>query len=178
MSAKKKNQTKLLTVGAMLSALGVVILALGSVITTLDLTVAALASFFCIYAVIEMGGPYPWMIWAVISFLGILILPQKSPAILFLFIGCYPILKEKLEKLPRWLGWLLKLVTFHVMAGLFLLVTFLFFPADLAEYVGWMLVGAYALGVITFVVYDFALSKVITLYLLRFRDRLGLKLKK
>ncbi len=178
MSAKKKNQTKLLTVSAMLSALGVIVLGLGSVFQSLDLTTAALAAFFCIYAVIEMGGPYPWMIWAVTSFLGILILPQKSPAIMFLFIGCYPILKEKLEKCRRWLCWLLKLAIFHAMAGLFLLTVKLFFPDELLLSMGWMLIASYFLAVVTFVVYDYALSKVITLYLLRLRQRLGLKLKK
>ena len=178
MSAKKKNQTKLLTVSAMLSALGVIVLGIGSVFQSLDLTTAALAAFFCIYAVIEMGGPYPWMIWAVTSFLGILLLPQKSPAVLFLFIGCYPILKEKLERLRRWLCWLLKLVVFHAMAGLFLLTTKLFFPDELLLSMGWMLIVSYFVAVITFVVYDYALSKVITLYLLRLRQRLGLKLKK
>lgn len=178
MSAKKKNQTKLLTVSAMLSALGVIVLGIGSVFQSLDLTTAALAAFFCIYAVIEMGGPYPWMIWAVTSFLGILLLHQKSPAVMFLFIGCYPILKEKLERLRGWLCWLLKLVIFHAMAGLFLLTMKLFFPDELLLSMGWMLIVSYFVAVITFVVYDYALSKVITLYLLRLRQRLGLKLKK
>lgn len=178
MSAKRKHQTKLLTVSAMLSALGVVVLALGSVFQTLDLTTAALAAFFCIYAVIEMGGAYPWMIWGVTSFLSLLLLPQKSPAVFFLFIGCYPILKEKLERLPRALCWVLKLVIFHAMAGLFLLTMRIFFPDELMLSISWLLLASYAIAVVTFVVYDYALSKVITLYLIRFRDRLGLKLKK
>ena len=177
MSAKRRTQTKLLTVGAMLSALGVVILSLGSVITTLDLTVAAMASFCCIYAVIEMGGPYPWMIWGTISFLG-MFLPQRTPAILFLFIGCYPIFKEKFEKQVRWLCLTLKLVTFHVMAGLFFLTSFLFFPSELIGYAPWMFAIGYVLAVITFMVYDHALSKIITFYLLRLRDRFRLKLKR
>ena len=179
MSAKKKkSQTKLLTVSAMLSALGVIVLAFGSVFQTLDLTTAALASFFCIYAVIEMGGAYPLMIWGVTAFLGLLLLPQKTPAIFFLFIGCYPILKEKLEKLSRWLCWLLKLLVFHAMAGMFLLTVRIFFPEDLAISFGGILLVSYVLAVVTFVVYDYALSKVITLYLLRLRDQFRLRLKK
>ena len=178
MSAKKRNQTKLLTVGAMLSALGVIVLALGSVFQTLDLTTAALAAFFCVYAVIEMGGAYPWMIWAVISLLGLILLPQKSPAIMFLFIGCYPILKEKFEKKKPWLCWVLKIVTFSLMAGLFLLTVRIFFPDELILSMSWMLVASYAVALVTFVVYDYALTKVITLYLLRLRERIGLNRKK
>lgn len=177
MSAKKRSQTKRLTVSAMLSALGVIVLAVGSVFQSLDLTTAALAAFFCIYAVIEIGGAYPWMIWAVTSFLGLLLLPNKSPAVFFLFIGCYPILKEKLESRARWLCWTVKLVIFHAMAGLFLLTMRLFFPEELIFSAKWMLFAGYALSVVTFVVYDFALSKVITFYLLRLRGRLGMNLK-
>ncbi len=178
MSAKKNNQTKLLTLSAMLSALGVVVLAIGSVFQTLDLTTAALAAFFCIYAVIEMGGAFPWMVWGVTSFLGLLLLPQKSPAVFFLFIGCYPILKEKLERLRRVPCWILKLLIFHAMGGLFLLTMRIFFPDELLFSLSWMLIGSYVLAVVTFVVYDYALSKVITLYLVRLRDRFRLRLKK
>ena len=178
MSAKNKHQTKLLTISAMLSALGVVVLAIGSVFQTLDLTTAALAAFFCIYAVIEIGGAYPWMVWGVTSFLGLLLLPQKSPAVFFLFIGCYPILKEKLERLSKALCLALKLVIFHAMAGLFLLTMRIFFPEELLLSVSWMLIGSYVLAVVTFVVYDYALSKVITLYLVRLRDQFRLRLKK
>ena len=178
MSAKNKHQTKLLTISAMLSALGVVVLAIGSVFQTLDLTTAALAAFFCIYAVIEIGGAYPWMVWGVTSFLGLLLLPQKSPAVFFLFIGCYPILKEKLERLSKALCLALKLVIFHAMAGLFLLTMRIFFPEELLFSLSWMLLGSYILAVVTFVVYDYALSKVITLYLFRLRDQFRLRLKK
>ena len=178
MSAKNKHQTKLLTISAMLSALGVVVLAIGSVFQTLDLTTAALAAFFCIYAVIEIGGAYPWMVWGVTSFLGLLLLPQKSPAVFFLFIGCYPILKEKLERLSKALCLALKLAIFHAMAGLFLLTMRIFFPEELLFSLSWMLLGSYILAVVTFVVYDYALSKVITLYLFRLRDQFRLRLKK
>ncbi len=178
MAAKKNDQTKLLTLSAMLSALGVVVLAIGSVFQTLDLTTAALAAFLCIYAVIEMGGAYPWMVWGVTSFLGLLLLPQKSPAVFFLFIGCYPILKEKLERMNRIPCWILKLLIFHAMGGLFLLTMCIFFPEELLFSLSWMLIGSYVLAVVTFVVYDYALSKVITLYLVRLRDRYRLRLKK
>ena len=137
MSARNKHQTKLLTISAMLSALGVVVLAIGSVFQTLDLTTAALAAFFCIYAVIEIGGAYPWMVWGVTSFLGLLLLPQKSPAVFFLFIGCYPILKEKLERLSKALCLALKLAIFHAMAGLFLLTMRIFFPEELLFSLSW-----------------------------------------
>jgi hypothetical protein len=64
------------------------------------------------------------------------------------------------------------------MAGLFLLTMRIFFPEELLFSLSWMLIGSYVLAVVTFVVYDYALSKVITLYLLRLRDQFRLRLKK
>ena len=63
------NKTKKMTLGAILSAMGVALLFIGSFIETLDLTMAALASFFCIFAVIELGGVYPWLIFSVTGYI-------------------------------------------------------------------------------------------------------------
>ena len=76
-----RKQTKYLTVSAMLAALGVVLLSLGAMVEVLDISVAVLASLLTVYAVIEMGGAYPWLIWLVTSVLSLLLLPQKTPVI-------------------------------------------------------------------------------------------------
>ena len=67
MARSSRQQIKYLTLSAMLCALGVIILAFGSFFEVVDLTVSVLASFLCIWAVIELGGIYPWMIWIVTS---------------------------------------------------------------------------------------------------------------
>ena len=127
------KRTKHLTVSAMLSALSVIILALGSVMEVLDITTAVAASLLCIYAVIEIGGAYPWGIWIVTSILSLLLLPVKTPAIFYaLFAGFYPILKEKLEKLKRPISYPLKLVVFHLSLGAIVLLLSVFFPEQLA----------------------------------------------
>ena len=173
----QRQKTRFLTVSAMLAALGVVLLGLGAFVETLDLTTAALASILCVWAVIEMGGAYPWMIWAATALIGLLLLPQKSPAVFYLFIGCYPMVKEKLEKLPRLPCILLKLAVLHVMMVLAWLVMRLFFPAEAQLGFGWMLLALYVLGLAAFLIYDFALTRLITFYIRRLRDRLGLKKK-
>ncbi|MBE6634077.1 MAG: hypothetical protein E7620_07040 [Ruminococcaceae bacterium] len=178
MGARKKSPTLRITVCAMLTALGVVALLLGSLLDSLDLSAAAIASVLCIYAVIEIGGSAPWLIWLATALLGLVLLPQKSPAAFYLFIGCYPILKEKLEKLPRHTGNLLKALCFAVMVALSALVLLIFFPTELLYEKKWMTIGVAALGYATLWLYDFALSRLITFYLVRLRNRLGLKWKK
>jgi hypothetical protein len=176
MAKSFRQRTKRLTVSAMLAAIGAVMLLIGSFLESLDLTVAALASMLCIYAVIELGGAYPWMIWGVTSLLGLLLLPYpKTPALFYLLIGFYPILKEKLEKLKRLPCLLFKLVVIHAVLGIVLLALWIF--PELRELLGnvWLLLGTYAITVVTFLIYDYALTKLITFYLIRLRSRLRLK---
>lgn len=177
MSDRIRKRTKYLTVCAMLAALGVVLMALGSLVDVLDLTVAVLASMLCIYAVIEMGGFYPWALWAATSILS-LILPsaRKDPAIFYAaFLGFYPILKEKLERLPRVLAWILKLAVFHLSLGAIALIYKLFLPAGLEEEFPFFWLVLYALSLVAFVIYDVALTRLITFYLVRLRHRFRIR---
>lgn len=175
--SSRSLKTKYITVSAMLCALGVVLLSLGSLIEVLDLSTAVIASMLCIYAVIEMGKGYPWMIWLVTSILSLILLPLKTPALFYAFFaGFYPILKEKLEKLSRPISILLKLVVFHASLALIFLVLKLFLPAMLETYgMWWMPFVLYGLLLVCFVVYDIALTRLITFYLLRFRKYFRIK---
>ena len=175
---KKKQQTKFLTVSAMLCALGVIILMLGSFIEVIDLSVAVVASLLCVYAVIEMGGMYPWLIWVVTSVLSLLLLPQKTPALFYaLFAGFYPMIKEKLEQHFRpAIAIPIKLGAFHVSLALLYAVLRLFLPAQLEGLVlGWFLLGLYATCIIAFFLYDYALTKLISGYLFRWRRYFRIK---
>ncbi len=177
MAMRSSQRVKYLTVAAMLSALGVVLLWLGSFLDVLDLSTAALASLLCVYAVIELGGAYPWMIWLCTSLLALLLLPQKSPAIFYaLFAGFYPIVKEKAEKLPRVCGYVVKLVVFHLSLGVIVLAIKLFLPGLIeGQWAPWMPIALYVLALITFLLFDYALTKLITLYIYRFRGKFGMK---
>lgn len=178
MSKKTSTQVKYLTVSAMLSALGVVILGLGAVIEVLDITVAIIASLLVTYAVIEIGGPYPWLVWIVTSTIALLLLPLKTPVLFYaLLAGYYPILKQKIErKMARLSAWALK---FGILAASLILmwaVMWLFAPALLETSGGWvMIVATLVLGVLAFVLYDFCLSKLIVVYFVKWQKRFKIK---
>ena len=172
-----RKQTKYLTVSAMLAALGVVLLSLGAMVEVLDISVAVLASLLTVYAVIEMGGAYPWLIWLVTSVLSLLLLPQKTPALFYAcFAGFYPILKEKLERRRRLILYLIKLAVFHLCLGVMVAVMYLFIP-DLLRMgeAAWLPIALYVACVACFILYDFALTKIITYYLVRLRHRFQIK---
>ena len=177
MNDRIRKRTKYITVSAMLSALGVILLALGSLVEVLDISVAVLASLFCVYAVIEIGGAFPWLIWIVTSTLGFLLIPQKTPVLFYAFaLGFYPIIKEKLERCNRVLCYVLKLIVFHICLGCIVLVMWLFFPAMLdMEGLAWMPIALYGLCLVFFILYDLLLTRLITFYLFLLRKRFRIK---
>lgn len=189
MKGVNKNLKKL-TVGAVLAAIGVAMLSLGGIIETVDLSMAALASFMCIFAVIEMGGMYPWLIFAVTSLLSIVLMPHNMGAWFYLlFFGYYPILKEKVEKLNKVTAWIIKEVI--VNAAMIIAV----FAVGYVVYSGnkgffdiinsimetnfgtAAIIGVIALVEATFVIYDLAVTRLIIYYMVKLRHRFAKFLK-
>ena len=136
MSKKTSTQVKYLTVSAMLCALGVVVLGLGSIVEVLDLTFAIFASLLTVYAVIEIGGFYPWMIWIVTSAVAFLLLPLTTPVLFYaLLAGFYPILKQKIEsRCTRVLSWVWTFAVLLGSLGIIYLCARLFLPELLEGY--------------------------------------------
>ena len=178
-----KNLKKL-TVGALLSAMGVALLSIGGIIQTVDLSAAAVVSFICIFAVIEMGSSYAWMIYAVTGVLSAIIMPHNMGAWFFLlFFGYYPILKEKMEKLKKPLSWALKMLLLNValVIGL-ILASFIMYGGqkNFFELVNAIMetnfgvaatIGLVVLVEFTFVIYDIALTRLISYYIFKLRHR-------
>ncbi len=185
MSRGVTEKTKKLTLSAVLAAMGVVLLLIGAFIEILDLSMAALASFFCIFAVIELGGGHAVMIYAVTGILSVIMMPQGLGGWFYLlFFGYYPIVKEKLERLFKPLAFFLKLLVFNAAITVYLIVSYFLFFGDLELLIGEFssLTGAQApIGAViaviyvalnaVFVLYDLALTRLITFYLVRLRKK-------
>ncbi len=174
----RRENTKALVLSAIFSALSVLLLLLGSVIDVLDLTVAMLASMLVCAILIEVGKFWPWLTYAVTTVISLLLLPNKLPAVIFLLTGWYPIIKQLLERMRKWIAWSLKLLIFNMLLTSFLLISASFFPnADIFTLIEAIpreanIALTYALGNLVFVLYDIALSKLITYYVFVLRDRL------
>ena len=162
----------------MLCALSVIVLGLGAVIEVLDISVAVIASLFVVYAIIEIGGAYPWLIWIVTSIIALLLLPLKTPVLFYaLLTGYYPILKQKIERrMARIPAWIAKMGVFVLSLAVIVAVAWLFAPALLETTGGWiMVVATLVLGVFAFVLYDFCLTRLITLYFAKLQKRFRIK---
>ena len=177
------QKTKRLTASALLAAMGVALLFMGSFIETLDLSMAALASFFCLFAVVEFGGIYPWLIFAVTGILAVIARPESMGGWFYiLFFGYYPIIKDKLQKFKKPLAWTLKILLLNAALAISLTIAcFLLYGGDFYntfmmtfgdEGLGlYAAIGTYLLLNVTFVVYDIALNRLVVFYYVKIRNK-------
>ncbi len=172
---KRSDSVKRLTLSSILTAFGVIILTIGVAIGPTDLTAVMLASFIIYFAFIELHGWYPWMIYAATSILTAILFPGDGVALLtyILFGGIYPILKAAFEKIHPALGWLVKLSYFNTALSLIILGSLYLFHASTDD-IGFTWI-VYLIGNAIFVLYDICMTRLILLYLVRLRDRLGIK---
>ena len=167
------KKTKKLAFSGIMTALCVVILFMGSFFSTIDLSMSALAGILLILAVIEAGDKCAWGIFCASSVLALILIPSKLVVAFFiLFMGWYPIAQRTLEKLPSFLSWCVKIAVFNLFLTAIILVAN--FVLRLPESDFSFSLALYAVGNVTFVIYDIAISRLITLYLIKLRKILKL----
>lgn len=168
---QRRRRTKRLAICAMLSALGVVILYFGALLEVFELCVVALTAMLMVPIVIEYGRGYPWGIYLTTTVLSLLLLPQKMPGVVYLLFGFYPIVKAYLERLPRWICFICKQGIFILIEAAVVVASNLILGVE--DMPLWYNASLILLGYATLVLFDLALTKLITLYVRKYRDRLS-----
>ncbi len=172
---KQMRQSSKTAVCAMVAALSVVVMML-TVIPVLTYTAPAFAGLLLIIIVIEIDKKWAVGVYAAVSALGLLIATDKEAAVMYLvFFGYYPIIKAILEsKLPRWAEIVVKFLLFNAaMVGCyFILIKVFGMPMDdmneLGKYGPLILL---AMGNVVFLLYDFALTKLVIVYQMKWQDK-------
>ena len=175
------KSTKKLTLSAAAVAITSVLLMLSSLLGLMELSVGALASLVVVLIFIEVGGAYPWLVWAASSTLSILLLPSKTMGVLYLMLfGVYPILKAFIEKLKSRSLWVVikfvyisaVIVAFISLTELVLGVPFFEEMPNLSPLVGTLVKGGIILlCYVAFFAYDMFITVLVRLYYLKFRDK-------
>ena len=167
------RKTKKISISAILSALSVVLLYLGSVLEVLDLSAAALASIAIVFAQIELKNPYPYLIYFTVSLLAVLLLPSKFSAMVYVFFGgIYPMIKEFAERRPGVSCLLIKAAGFLVLMLIAALALVYIFLLPKAELFSTYYIAVFLLCCVTFVLYDYALTVLISLYFRKLRKKI------
>ena len=181
----RRRATRRMVTCALLCALAVVCLGMGTLIEVFDLTAAAGAALILLPILLCYGNRYALLSYAVTAVLGIILMPQSLAAWMFAGVtGYYPMVKKKLDALPRILGWTAKLIILTVvMVGYLALFHFIvmggegsfaesfltgFGEAGGSTLMAWAVVG---LSVLTYVLFDILIDRLLILYYLRWHKR-------
>jgi hypothetical protein len=177
-----KTNARFITVSAVLMALTVVFAYLGSIFPAIRVAMIAVASLFTVAAVVEAGLGSAVLVYVGSALLGILLLPDKTAAFLYLlFFGFYPIVKSLSEGIkPQAVQWGVKIAVFYAaFTAVWFLFRALVFSAELLTSV----TGAAALGLslvyliagMAFILYDIGLTRLISFYIVRISKNLKKK---
>lgn len=167
------KQTKKITLSAMVVALSTVFMVLGAVVDVLDLSVCALASLLVAFVYIEIGSPYTWLVWICTSLATFVCFPGSIIWMeYFLVFGIYPILKAYIEKLPRRIWLIVKLLFINAIIWVLIFCVELilgipFFAVDKL----WLKAAIYVLMNVAFIAYDLFITVLVRVYFEKFRPR-------
>ena len=157
------KKTKVVAENGLLAALSIIILLLGSIIEALDMSCAAIAGFAVLAVRVRWGRNAAVSLYAVTAVLSLALLPNKIPALLYVFYGgLYPILKAEIERLgSTLLQWVLKVASVLAFFSLGLWVAMSLMGIDAGFTVGPVL---YAVLVPVAVCADLALTALLRQY--------------
>ena len=172
-----RKRTAQLALAAVLSALAVTVMMLGGLIPVATFCCPMLAGFLSIPILYECGTSMALCAYGAAAILSCLLGPDKEAAVLYLFLGWYPVLRPRLQKLRRPVRFLVKLAIFNcavaMVYGLLLFVLGLdSLKAEFAELGRAMLIVTLILGNGVFFLFDFVLPRMTLLYQYRFRPHL------
>ena len=160
--------TQLIALTGLLSAVCLVLLFIAGVAPSGWTGLTAISGLAVAVAVSAAGYLSGVLCYLVSGLLGLLLIPGKHAAILFLCLfGIYPILKSLLEKMKsRALELILKLLFCEAVLGLLYLLAYSLFFEPLAS--AWNLVIPFApvffvAAAVVFLIYDYAFSKVMAM---------------
>ncbi|MBE6823808.1 MAG: hypothetical protein E7513_00525 [Ruminococcaceae bacterium] len=177
----KKTSFKV-SFGGIIGALSIVMMLLTSVIPFGTFAFPAIAGMLLVCVVIELGYSWAFIVYTVVSVLSLLLLTDKEAAVYYIaFLGFYPIIKGLIEKLSsKILQYIIKYAVFNAcMVIAFFVSVYLFsIPKESFEifsvYLPWVFL---IIGNFIFIIYDYCISKIVTIYLLKLHKLLSNKTK-
>ena len=175
------KKTRELALCAMIAALGIVVMLLGSVISIASYCTPLLAGVLLLPVMLEFGLKQAWMTWAVTALLALMIGVDQEAAFFYIFIGYYPMLKPRIDKIPKSvLRYLAKFALFCGAIGA--MYCLLYFVLHLPVVVNEMQESTLAMVLITnlvlvfcLMVYDRLIVPLMLLYVNRIKPKLRIK---
>lgn len=134
MGNKNAAPARAVAQGGVLAALAAVIMSLGTLIPVATYVCPMLCTLILHVVRKLCGDRNAWAWYGAVAFLSLLFAPDKEAAVIFCFLGYYPIIKPKLDK--RKGKWLWKLLYFNavILAAYALLIYLMGLTAIAGEF--------------------------------------------
>jgi len=173
------KNTKKIALCGMFGALSITVMLLGSIIPMATYMCPAIAAFFILPIVHEYEEKTGFMLYLVVSILSMLLVAEKEFALIYVFVfGLYSVFKFRADRIkPKFIQYLLKALYCTIMTALCYGLLLFVFPSPLlteefGELTLWFGIAFLALFTITFLLFDFACSKMFILYKYYMRPKL------
>ena len=172
-----KTKSIKIALGGVIAALSVVLMMTSGVVSSLGYAVPMIAGLLLMVLVMEFGTRFTFLVYIAVSIISMFVLGNKESAILYIsFFGYYPIIKSIFEKkLKNILCWVCKYIVFNIAMCVFYLITSKIFMIsyDDVEFLGkYSLLLLLAAGNILFLMYDILLTRLITIYIFKWRKKI------
>ena len=173
-----RRQSLMVAFCGMAAGLSVVIMLLGGVIPAATYAVPMLCGLILLPVLLEFGPKAAWTVYIAVSLLALMLGFDKEAAFFYIFMGYYPIVKWKIERVPaKWKKLLIKIVLFSVSMGLMYGLLALLFPMaafmqEFQEMGLWMSVAFAVMYLFCMLAYDRLLLPLSMIYVNRIRPRL------
>lgn len=158
-----KNKTKNTAVCGLITALSVVLMMLTTLIPVFMYVIPIITGLLVLFVSDIADKKWGLGVYFSTAFLSVLLITDKEAALTYaLFFGYYPLIKDVIEKLPKWGAWLLKLVVFNVAAVSIGAISFFLFGVSGEEYNEF---GKFTIPIllimanVAFVLYDICLTR-------------------
>ena len=166
------------SLGGVVAALSLVLMFLTSVIPFGTFAFPTFAGMLLVLLVINLGYGYAAAVYFVTAVLSLLLLTDKEAALYYAaFLGFYPIVKSLIERIrSKTLQYMIKLILFNacMIAAFFIGINLLSVPKESFSffdvYLPWVFL---ILGNVVFIVYDLCVTRLVTIYLLKWHNRLN-----
>ena len=157
-----------------MTALSVVLMMLTTLIPVFMYVIPIITGLLVLFVADVTDKKWGTGVYFSTAFLSLLLITDKEAALTYaLFFGYYPLIKDLLEKLPRFISWILKLLIFNLAAVGIGVISFYVFGVSGDEYNEF---GKFTIPIllimanVAFVLYDICLTKNRFL-LIRFSDK-------
>ncbi len=164
--------------GGAVAALGLVLMFLTAIIPFGTFAFPTFAGMLLVVIVIEIGYGFSVAVYTVTAVLSFLLVPDKEAALIYTaFLGFYPIIKSLIERLPnKAMQIVIKLILFNacMIGAFFIAINLLSIPKESFNLFGVYLPYVFLiLGNFAFLLYDFCITRVVTIYLFKWHDKVN-----